>query len=162
MDWAKTTARQDKNHLSFGIWCTLYQRFDSNINPIPLSPPSLHVHPVPYGHVCPCPLPRWRPLSGPLRTATTPRRISRSSVSAPSPTTWPRISLTWSSTCPCVMVVHVPPQHLWPRVTALDVWPLTTQCHWSRMSNASNSSLRWGDSDMKWIKQYGWHTTRLQ
>ena len=28
MDWAKTTARWDKKHLSFGIWCTLYQRFD--------------------------------------------------------------------------------------------------------------------------------------
>ena len=24
MDWAKTTARRDKNHLSFGIWCHLY------------------------------------------------------------------------------------------------------------------------------------------
>ena len=24
MDWAKTTARRDENHLSFGIWCNLY------------------------------------------------------------------------------------------------------------------------------------------
>ena len=24
MDWAKTTARQDEKHLSFGIWCDLY------------------------------------------------------------------------------------------------------------------------------------------
>ena len=24
MDWAKTTARRDKKHLSFGIWCDLY------------------------------------------------------------------------------------------------------------------------------------------
>ena len=24
MDWAKTTARGDKKHLSFGIWCDLY------------------------------------------------------------------------------------------------------------------------------------------
>ena len=29
MDWAKKTARQDKKHLSVGIWCDLYQRFDS-------------------------------------------------------------------------------------------------------------------------------------
>ena len=28
MDWAKTTARQDEEHLSFGLWCVLYQRFD--------------------------------------------------------------------------------------------------------------------------------------
>ena len=27
MDWAKTTARGDKKHLSFGIWCELYWRF---------------------------------------------------------------------------------------------------------------------------------------
>ena len=27
MDWAKTTARRDEKHLSFGIWCDLYQRF---------------------------------------------------------------------------------------------------------------------------------------
>ena len=27
MDWAKTTARRDEKHLSFGIWCPLYQRF---------------------------------------------------------------------------------------------------------------------------------------
>ena len=27
MDWAKTTARGDKKHLSFGIWCDLYWRF---------------------------------------------------------------------------------------------------------------------------------------
>ena len=27
MDWAKTTARGYKKHLSFGIWCDLYQRF---------------------------------------------------------------------------------------------------------------------------------------
>ena len=24
MDWAKTTARRDENHLCFGIWCDLY------------------------------------------------------------------------------------------------------------------------------------------
>ena len=24
MDWAKTTAIEDENHLSFGIWCSLY------------------------------------------------------------------------------------------------------------------------------------------
>ena len=24
MDWAKTTAREDKKYLSFGIWCDLY------------------------------------------------------------------------------------------------------------------------------------------
>ena len=29
MDWAKTTARRDKKHLKFGIWCILYKRFDS-------------------------------------------------------------------------------------------------------------------------------------
>ena len=28
MDWAKTTARQDEKHLSFGIWCAMYLRFD--------------------------------------------------------------------------------------------------------------------------------------
>ena len=28
IDCVKTTARQDKNHLSFGVWCDLYQRFD--------------------------------------------------------------------------------------------------------------------------------------
>ena len=27
MDWAKTTAKVDKKHLSFGIWCDLYYRF---------------------------------------------------------------------------------------------------------------------------------------
>ena len=27
MDWAKTTARGYKKHLSFGIWCDLYKRF---------------------------------------------------------------------------------------------------------------------------------------
>ena len=26
MNWAKTTATRDKNHLRFGIWCILYQR----------------------------------------------------------------------------------------------------------------------------------------
>ena len=30
MDWAKTTARQDEKHLSFGIWCTLILRFDGS------------------------------------------------------------------------------------------------------------------------------------
>ena len=30
MNWTKTTARRDEEHLSFGIWCTLYQRFDDN------------------------------------------------------------------------------------------------------------------------------------
>ena len=29
MDWAETTARPDEKHLSVGIWCTLYLRFDS-------------------------------------------------------------------------------------------------------------------------------------
>ena len=29
MDWTKTTARRDKKHLSLGIWCILYWRFDS-------------------------------------------------------------------------------------------------------------------------------------
>ena len=27
MDWVKTTARRDENHLSFVIWCILYYRF---------------------------------------------------------------------------------------------------------------------------------------
>ena len=27
MDWAKTTARGDERHLSFGIWCDLHERF---------------------------------------------------------------------------------------------------------------------------------------
>ena len=27
-DWSKTTSRRDENHLSFGIWCILYQIFD--------------------------------------------------------------------------------------------------------------------------------------
>ena len=27
MDWAETAARRDKRHLSFGIWCDLYERF---------------------------------------------------------------------------------------------------------------------------------------
>ena len=31
MDWAKTTARGDKKHLSFGFWCDLYQRFYGNV-----------------------------------------------------------------------------------------------------------------------------------
>ena len=30
MDWGKTTARQDEKHLSFGIWCVLYQTFDGS------------------------------------------------------------------------------------------------------------------------------------
>ena len=30
MDWADTTARWNKNHLSFGIWCVLYKRFYGN------------------------------------------------------------------------------------------------------------------------------------
>ena len=28
-DWAKTTARRDKKHLSFRIWCNLYWKFES-------------------------------------------------------------------------------------------------------------------------------------
>ena len=32
MDRAKKTARQDENHLSLGIWCTLYWRFYGNWN----------------------------------------------------------------------------------------------------------------------------------
>ena len=31
MEWAKTTARWDEKYLSFGIWCGLYQRFDSTL-----------------------------------------------------------------------------------------------------------------------------------
>ena len=31
MDWAKTTARGYKKHLSCGIWCDLYKRFDGSI-----------------------------------------------------------------------------------------------------------------------------------
>ena len=27
MDWAETTARRDKKHLSIGIWCDLHWRF---------------------------------------------------------------------------------------------------------------------------------------
>ena len=27
MDWAKATERRDENHLSFVIWCNLYERF---------------------------------------------------------------------------------------------------------------------------------------
>ena len=30
VDWEKTTERRDETHLSFGIWCDLYQRFDGN------------------------------------------------------------------------------------------------------------------------------------
>ena len=30
MDWTKTTARRDENHLSFGIWFILYQTFDGS------------------------------------------------------------------------------------------------------------------------------------
>ena len=29
--WVKTTTRQDEKHLSFGIWCNLYQRFDGKL-----------------------------------------------------------------------------------------------------------------------------------
>ena len=28
--WTKTTARRDEKHSSFGIWCTLYSRFDGS------------------------------------------------------------------------------------------------------------------------------------
>ena len=28
IDWAKTTARRNEKHLSLGIWCVLYLRFD--------------------------------------------------------------------------------------------------------------------------------------
>ena len=31
MDWKMTTARRDGKHLSFGIYCCLYERFDGNI-----------------------------------------------------------------------------------------------------------------------------------
>ena len=31
MDWAETTARQDKKHFSFWIWCAIYLRFDGNL-----------------------------------------------------------------------------------------------------------------------------------
>ena len=30
MNWAKTTARRDENHLSLGIWCVLYYRLYVN------------------------------------------------------------------------------------------------------------------------------------
>ena len=30
MDWTKTTARRDDEHLSFRIWCGLYYKFDGN------------------------------------------------------------------------------------------------------------------------------------
>ena len=30
MDWAITTARWNEKHLSFGIWCDLYYRFDDS------------------------------------------------------------------------------------------------------------------------------------
>ena len=33
MDWEKTSARRDEKHLSFGIWGTLYQRFDGIWSP---------------------------------------------------------------------------------------------------------------------------------
>ena len=33
MDLTETTARWDKKHLSVGIWCTLYQRFDCKRGP---------------------------------------------------------------------------------------------------------------------------------
>ena len=36
MNWAKTTARRDEKHLSVGIWCALYKRFDC----------ILYVHPI--------------------------------------------------------------------------------------------------------------------
>ena len=32
MDWAKTTTRRDEEHLSFGIWCGLYQRFYGSLS----------------------------------------------------------------------------------------------------------------------------------
>ena len=31
MDWAKATARGDKKHLSFGIWCDLYEKFYDSV-----------------------------------------------------------------------------------------------------------------------------------
>ena len=30
LDWAKSPGRRDVKHLSFGIWCALYYRFDGN------------------------------------------------------------------------------------------------------------------------------------
>ena len=30
VDWTKATTRQDEKHLSFEIWCNLYERLDSN------------------------------------------------------------------------------------------------------------------------------------
>ena len=30
MHWTKTTGRREEKHLSFGIWCDLYYRFDGN------------------------------------------------------------------------------------------------------------------------------------
>ena len=35
MDWAKTTARRDENHLSFVIWCVLYYRIYGKSNTAP-------------------------------------------------------------------------------------------------------------------------------
>ena len=32
IDWTKTTARRDEKHLSFGIWCALYLRFDGTLS----------------------------------------------------------------------------------------------------------------------------------
>ena len=34
MDWAKTTARRDEKHFSFGIWCDLYEKLDGNYGPL--------------------------------------------------------------------------------------------------------------------------------
>ena len=31
MDWAKTTAQGDEKHLSFEIWCDLYNGFYGNV-----------------------------------------------------------------------------------------------------------------------------------
>ena len=40
MDWAKTPAKRDENHLSFVIWCDLHYRFYATLN-FPL-----HTYPV--------------------------------------------------------------------------------------------------------------------
>ena len=41
MYWAKATVRREEKHLSFGIWCALYERFGSNnatLTHLPLVP----------------------------------------------------------------------------------------------------------------------------
>ena len=44
MDWAKSAARWDKKHWSFGIWCNLYYRFHIS----QITPRYLQLAPVPW------------------------------------------------------------------------------------------------------------------